>query len=95
MSACARVSFWKKRREQLVTLAEVLLEKEVLTERDLVEVLGERPFKRQQPEPPGVNAEGEQATTSPSPSTNGDPEPPSPGGDGAVQPSETRPSSSE
>jgi cell division protease FtsH len=85
----------EERREQLVTLAEVLLEKEVLTERDLVEVLGERPFKRQQPEPPGVNAEGEQATTSPSPSTNGDPEPPSPGGDGAVQPSETRPSSSE
>ena len=50
----------EEKRDLLETLAQALLTKEVLNETDLVEILGPRPFKKEQLHPgKPVNAEGE------------------------------------
>ena len=53
-----------ERSDKLEQLAQALLEKEVLNENDLRDVLGERPYKRKTHEP-GVTAEGEPVNTPP------------------------------
>ncbi len=68
---------------KLEELAQALLQKEVLNERDLVGILGERPFKRQPHEGEGVTAEGEPVNQSLGLPRNGTPAP-EPGGDGAA-----------
>ena len=64
-----------ERRDKLEDLAQALLEKEVLNENDLKEVLGERPYARPD-HAAGVTAEGEP--------TNAEPQPADPHGDGAA-----------
>jgi cell division protease FtsH len=81
-----------EKRAELEKLAEVLLEQEVLNERDLIQILGERPYKRID-YATGVTAEGEQASATPSPADDAHVAPP--GGDGAPPtPSPASPSSS-
>ena len=80
-----------ERADKLEALAQALLEKEVLNENDLRDVLGPRPYKK--PEHiPGVTAEGEPAGPTPGASVYADSDhpagtlagdPPSIGGDGA------------
>ncbi|WP_409945629.1 MULTISPECIES: ATP-dependent zinc metalloprotease FtsH [Rubrivirga] len=53
-----------ERMDKLEQLAQALLEKEVLNENDLREVLGPRPYKRPEHEP-GVTAEGEPVNAPP------------------------------
>ena len=61
-----------ERADEMERLAQALLEKEVLNENDLKEVLGERPYKRPEHEV-GVTAEGEPVNLPPGPaSTAGD-----------------------
>jgi cell division protease FtsH len=68
----------EEKREPLETLAQALLEQEVLNERDLIQLLGQRPYKRQEGAMP-VTAEQEPVGhTSPLPDASG--------GDGAVRP---------
>lgn len=50
-----------EKRDLLEKLATVLLEKEVLGEKDLIEILGERPYKRYDYAAPATDAEGEPA----------------------------------
>ena len=83
-----------ERSDKLEALAQALLEKEVLNENDLKEVLGERPYKRPSHET-GVTAEGEPVNVPPSPAVPasegdglGTPPPADldvPGGDGSAQ----------
>ena len=56
------------RADEMERLAQALLEKEVLNENDLKEVLGERPYKRPEHEA-GVTAEGEPVNLPPSPAS--------------------------
>ncbi len=69
-----------ERADEMERLAQALLEKEVLNENDLKEILGERPYKRLDHEP-GVTAEGEPVNLPPGPAAPegdglaGEPEP--------------------
>ena len=63
----------EERAAELEALAQALLEKEVLNENDLKDVLGERPYKRPRHDEPGVTAEGEPVNAPPyGPSAEGD-----------------------
>jgi cell division protease FtsH len=73
----------EEKREPLERLAQALLEQEVLNERDLIQLLGERPYKRQEGATP-VTAEQE-------PVGHTSPRPEASGGDGAVRPPATDP----
>ena len=57
--------------DDLERLAQALLEKEVLNENDLREVLGERPYQRHDYHA-GVTAEGEPVNLPPGPASEGD-----------------------
>ena len=61
----------EERAEDLERLAQALLEKEVLNENDLREVLGERPYQRHDHQA-GVTAEGEPVNLPPGPASEGD-----------------------
>jgi cell division protease FtsH len=61
----------EERGDELESLAQALLEKEVLNENDLKDVLGERPYKRITHDP-GVDAEGEPVNLPPGPAAAGD-----------------------
>jgi len=78
----------REKMPHLETLAQALLEHEVLSEKDLVRILGERPFARRV-DIPAVTAEQEPVDASPTPGREGPLLPP--GGDGASQPSESEP----
>ena len=60
-----------ERADEMERLAQALLEKEVLNENDLREVLGERPYARNDHDP-GVTAEGEPVNLPPGPASEGD-----------------------
>jgi cell division protease FtsH len=77
----------QEKRDLLEQLAQLLLEQEVLSEKDLILVLGERPYKRH-PEAPPVTAEGEPRL--PESAGNGAaPRVAGPGGDGATRAGKT------
>ena len=61
----------EERADDLERLAQALLEKEVLNENDLREVLGERPYQRHDHQA-GVTAEGEPVNLPPGPASEGD-----------------------
>ncbi|MEM0963736.1 MAG: ATP-dependent zinc metalloprotease FtsH [Bacteroidota bacterium] len=61
----------EERGDKLEALAQALLEKEVLNENDLKEVLGERPYKRP-PHEAGVDAEGEAVSAATGTASEGD-----------------------
>src|SRR5690606_9723044 len=71
----------EEKGDLLEELAQALLQKEVLNEQDLTDVLGERPFKRTGHDAP-VNAEGEPVNVPKR--GNEAPAAPEPGGDGAA-----------
>ncbi len=82
----------EEQSDALERLAQALLDKEVLNENDLKEVLGPRPYIRPS-EVPGVTAEGEPVNVPPgpaSPRTGLSTRPAVPGGDGAATDPETR-----
>ena len=62
----------EERGDELEALAQALLDKEVLNENDLKDVLGERPYKRPRHDEPGVTAEGEPVNLPPGPAAAGD-----------------------
>ena len=70
--------------DKLEALAQALLEKEVLNENDLREVLGPRPYKRRS-DLPGVTAEGEPVNPPHGPSSPEAPLADAPEGDGLAQ----------
>jgi cell division protease FtsH len=73
---------------ELEELAQALLEQEVLSEKDLIQILGERPYARSSHVAP-VTAEQEPADASPSPSTaSAEGALLAPGGDGAPEPAD-------
>ena len=87
----------EERAVELEALAQALLEKEVLNENDLKQILGPRPYKRMSDHLPGVTAEGEPVNPPPyGPAASDEPGSAPLGGDGAepgVRPADTEPRS--
>ncbi len=68
-------------RDKLEALAQTLLDREVINERDLKEILGERPYQRRRldaPTPPAAPANGSADLPEPPPASSGDGAVPSP-----------------